>query len=273
MENDPALTPRVERIAEGVFVRLAVDNMAWIDLGDSAVVVDALEQPELEGEVFAAIESTWRGQDARDTDSTTFGGVRYVLNTHGHYDHVALNDAFRRRWGAEVIGQPAAGLPPQGRWFEGPRRKLLMLPLPGCHTQEDCVVWLPEDKVLFVGDIFGWGLVPATRLDDKVARLLVAAYERLIAFGPKVVVPGHGPLCGEKELRRWVEYFRWLVAQVVRARAEGLDDARTRQAAAPPDDMKHWWRFLDWKHEDSLTRTMAAVRSGRLKCVPDRQRG
>jgi glyoxylase-like metal-dependent hydrolase (beta-lactamase superfamily II) len=254
MKNDPALTPRVAKIAEGLFVRLAVDNIAWIDLGDGLLVVDALEQPELEEEVLAAIAST-AGERP----------VRYVLNTHGHHDHVALNEAFRRRWGAQIVCQPAARLPKEGRWFQGPRRKVLMQPMGGCHTAEDCVVWSPQDRALFVGDIFGWGLIPSTRLDDRTARLLVETYEKLIAFDPQAVIPGHGPLCGKAELARWVEYFRWLKDQAARACAAGRSGAEVRRAVAPPADMKTWWRFLDWKHEDSVSRVLSAVRSGRLK--------
>jgi cyclase len=257
MERDPALTPRVVTVADGIHIRLAVDNMAWIDLGDSALVVDALEQPELEGEVFAAIAATLGPTP-----------VRWVLNTHSHDDHTALNEAFRRRWDAKIVSQPAADLPKEGRWFEGTRRKVLMQPFPGCHTAEDCIVWAPAKRVLFVGDIFGWGLVPSTRLDDRMASFLVESYQRLIAMDPRVVVPGHGPVCGRGELQRWTEYFRWLVEGVLAATASGGDDATIRAAVAPPDDMKGWWRFLDWKHEDSVSRVMSAVRNGRLTAAP-----
>jgi cyclase len=271
MAPDPALTPRVAKIAEGIHVRLAVDNIAWIDLGDGILVIDALEQPELEEEVFAAIAST-AGAGAGVAEKP----VRYVLNTHGHYDHTALNEAFVRRWQAQVISQPSAALPKEGRWFEGPRRKVLMQPLPGCHTAEDCIVWAPGEvggagpgeRILFVGDIFGWGLIPSTRLDDKTARVLVAGYERLIAMDPAVVVPGHGPLCGPAELKRWIVYFRWLVGQVLAAVAAGKSESDIRAAVRPPDDMKSWWRFAKWKHEDSVTRVMAAVRNERLTAVP-----
>jgi cyclase len=261
MAPDPALTPHVAKIAEGIYVRLAVDNLAWIDLGDCLLVIDALEEAHLEAEVFAAIASTAApGEPPKP--------VRYVLNTHGHYDHVALNEAFVRRWNAQVIVQPSAALPQEGRWFEGPMRKVLMQPFPGCHTAEDCIIWAPGERVLFTGDIFGWGLIPSTRLDDKTARLLVESYQRLIAFDPAVVVPGHGPTCGRAELARWIEYFRWLVGRVLAAAAAGKNEAEIRAEVRPPDDMKSWWRFAKWKHEDSVTRVMAAIRNQRLTAVP-----
>lgn len=261
MTND-AETPKLVPVADGFFVRQEIDNIAWVDLGGYAVVVDALEHPEKEDEVFSAL-------------ARTLGDVpvRYVLNTHTHYDHVALNPAFQRYFGAEIINQQIAPLGPEGRWFRGSRRSLHMLPAPGCHTEEDCVLWLPEDRALFVGDLFGWGLIPLTRaLRNETAVLLLETYDRLLAYDAAVVVPGHGPLITSGELRRWTEYFRWLVAETARLVVEGADDDGIRRQLAPPQDMRGWWRFLAWKHEDSVSKVLRAVRRG-LLTVAAIQRG
>jgi len=247
-------TAQVIQVAEGFFVRNAVDNMAWIDLGGQAVVVDALEEAHLEEEVFAAIRRTLGDLP-----------IRYVLNTHTHHDHVALNRAFVRRGGAQIVNQDTRTLPPEGRWFEGPRRRLLMLPLGGTHTSQDCVVWAPVDRVLLIGDIFGYGLIPLIgSVDRDSAQLVRDTYRRLIDFDARVVVPGHGPVCATAELRRWLEYFDWLIDQVRRAVNEGLDDAQITRRLPPPQDMRAWWRFVQWKHQDSLCRVLQAVRRGHL---------
>lgn len=251
-------TPKLIQLADGFTVRQAVDNMAWIDLGDWAVVVDALEQPELDREVLAAIAKTLPGRP-----------VRYVLNTHTHYDHTALNAALVREFGAEVVDNASGAIRPEGRWFEGPRRKVLMQPMPWCHTEEDCIVHAPQDRVLFVGDIFGWGLIPLSgELRTETATLLVDTYNRLIALDAAVVVPGHGPLCSTAELTRWVRYLRELVAEVRRACEAHLDDKTILRQIAPPEDMTGWWRFLAWKHADSLGKVLRAERRGRLKGWP-----
>ena len=252
MTTDPAEIPTIETVADGFYVRQEVDNIAWIDMGGYALVVDALEVPELEEEVFAAIRSTLGDLP-----------VRYVLNTHTHYDHVALNDAFRRSFGAEIIDQQNTPSPPDGRWFEGSRRRALMLPTPGCHTPEDCCVWVPDDRALFVGDIFGWGVIPLIRrLCDESFELLRDTYARLIEFDAATVIPGHGPLCTTAELRRWIEYLEWLCEQVVRRCDQGQSDEQIMREITPPKDMAAWWRFLLWKHEDSLTKALSAIRRG-----------
>ncbi len=255
MGTDAAETPKMVAIGDGFFLRQAVDNIAWIDMGDYAIVVDALEQPELEDEVMSAIGQTLGEKP-----------IRYVLNTHTHYDHVALNEAFQRRFGSEIVNQLTCTIPPDGRRFEGERRHVVMLPMPGIHTAEDCVVWVEEDRALFVGDIFGWGLIPLlAALSVETERRLLETYSRLIDFEPVKVIPGHGPVCGVCELRRWVDYYHWLVAQVSKACAGGGTDAEILRDISPPQDMQAWWRFVQWKHQDSVGKVLRAVRRGRLQ--------
>ena len=254
MTVDPVDVAKIVTLGEGFCVRVQVDVIAWIDMGDCGLVIDALELPELEDEVFAAI-----------TDTLGDKPVRWVLNTHTHGDHVALNGAFVRRWGAEIVNQQTAPAGPEGRWFEGPRRKVLMQPMPGCHTAEDCIVWVPEEKVLFPGDIFNWGIIPLIRrLTTDMLKLLEDTYQRLIDFGASVVVPGHGPLCTTAELERWVEYFNWLVDRCKRACESGETDEQITGELPPPEDMKGWWRFVQWKHADTVSKVLRAVRKGNL---------
>ncbi len=250
--TDPADVPSIEKVADGFYVRQAIDNMAWIDMGGFAVVVDALEQRKLAKEVFQAI-----------ADRLGDVPVRYLFNTHTHYDHVALNRAFKKRYQTEIVNQRTTTIPAEGLWYEGERRRALMLPMPGCHTQEDCIVWLPEDRALFVGDIFGWGLVPLTRnINDETAKLLLDTHQKLIDLDPAVVIAGHGPLCGPGELKRWMEYFCELRDRARQAVSQGMDDDAIADLLAPPADMKTWWRFLQWKHEDTVTKIIKAVRRG-----------
>ncbi|MFP4056628.1 MAG: MBL fold metallo-hydrolase [Candidatus Brocadiia bacterium] len=238
-------------VADGVYVRQAVDNMTWTDLGDYAIAVDALEQPELESEVFQAIQSTLGDRP-----------VRYLLNTHTHGDHTALNPAFQRRYGSQVVNQRAADIAPEGRWFEGARRRVQMLPMPGVHSGEDCIVWVPDARVLCSGDLFGWGMIPLVGgLTDEVAEDLMDAYSRMLELEPRAVVPGHGPLASARELKRFVDYFRWL-CEAVRGAAAGASERELQKAVPPPDDMRDWWRFASAKHPRNVGIVARAVGRG-----------
>ncbi len=254
MQIDPAETPTIVRAGERTFVRQAIDNMGWVDMGECVLVVDALEQRKLEGEVLEAIART-----AGDKP------VRYVLNTHTHGDHTALNKMFRKRFAAEIVNYKTCDIPDDGKWFETAAAKVQMLHMPGCHTGKDCVVWVPDDSVLFVGDIFGWGLVgPNGGIAPGQAGVILEIYSRLIALDAKTVVPGHGPVCTTGELKRWAAYFRWLIEEVGARAAEGKTGAQVLEEVAPPEDMHGWWRFLAWKHADSVSKVFAAARRGRL---------
>ena len=255
MTADPGDAVKMVNVADGFRVRQEIDNMAWIDLGDCAVVVDALEHAEKEREVFDAIRA-----DLGDKP------IRYVINTHTHYDHTALNAAFERTFSAEILNHRTSGVGDEGRWLEGTTRRLQILHMPGCHTEEDWVVWVPADRALLVGDIFGWGVIPLTRpLRADTIDLLDKTLARLIDFDASVVIPGHGPVCTTAELRRWVDYLHWLIEVASRGCAEGKSDTEIRQTLGPPDDMKTWWRFLLWKHEDCVAKVLSAVRRGRLE--------
>ena len=254
MAVDPTDTPVIVPAGEGFFVRQAIDNMGWCDMGDYILVVDALEEAHLEGEVMAAI-----------ADSVGDKPVRHVLNTHTHYDHVSLNGAFVKRFGAEIVNQRTETIDPAGKVFEAPGRKVCMIPMPGCHTAEDCVIWAPDDGVLFVGDVFGWGLIPSGGLlNSELRRRLRDTYARLIEFDASIVVPGHGPVCGTAELVRWVEYFNQLLETVAELAASGKSDREITAAVTPPDDMRSWWRFEAWKHADAVSKVLTSARRGVL---------
>jgi len=254
MAADPTDTPEIILASDGFVIRQAIDNMGWCDMGDYVLVVDALEDAPLENEVMTAIADTVGDKP-----------VRYVLNTHTHYDHVSLNAAFEQRFGAEIVNQRTTTIAHQGREFEEPGRKIWMIPMPGCHTKEDCIIWAPDDGVLFVGDMFGWGLIPSGGLlDGALRKLLRKTYARLIAFDAEIVVPGHGPICGTDQLVRWVKYFDWLLETVGEMAAGGRSDDEIREVVTPPEDMLDWWRFVAWKHADALSKVLTSARRGVL---------
>ena len=68
------------------------------------------------------------------------------------------------------------------------------------HTTNDVGVWLPEQKVLFTGDLAFNGGQPFL-LEGSIAgfRLAIAADA---ALAPEVLLPGHGPVCRGEEVDR-----------------------------------------------------------------------
>jgi glyoxylase-like metal-dependent hydrolase (beta-lactamase superfamily II) len=76
------------------------------------------------------------------------------------------------------------------------------------HTPGDLIAWVPDARVAIAADILFIGVTPI--MWTGPAQGWIAALERLLELGAERFVPGHGPICGPDEVRRLLEYWRWL---------------------------------------------------------------
>jgi cyclase len=76
----------------------------------------------------------------------------------------------------------------------------------GGHTPGSSVVWLPEERVLFAGDLIFEGRYPF--LATANVPNLMEALRWLPSFNARVIVPGHGILCGSEEALRQLKYIQ-----------------------------------------------------------------
>ena len=83
------------------------------------------------------------------------------------------------------------------------------------HTASDVVVHLPEEGVLFAGDLL-FRLCTPLGWDGTFAGW-TGALDRMIALEPGVVVPGHGPSCDADGLREMRDYLEHVFAESARA--------------------------------------------------------
>jgi cyclase len=77
------------------------------------------------------------------------------------------------------------------------------------HTEGDLVVHVPDDGVVFAGDVFFHRCTPIG-WEGSTDRW-IAALARVEALEPAWVVPGHGPVCGVdgvREMREYLEYVQ-----------------------------------------------------------------
>jgi cyclase len=75
----------------------------------------------------------------------------------------------------------------------------------GGHTPGSSIVWLPDARVLFAGDLIFEGRYPF--LATASVPDLMNALRRLPDFGARVIVPGHGVLCGYEQVLGQLEYI------------------------------------------------------------------
>lgn len=80
------------------------------------------------------------------------------------------------------------------------------------HTPGDAIVWVPDRRVVFSGDIVFNGVTPIMWAGPTAN--WIAALERIAALEPAVIVPGHGPLCGVERLQELRSYWTYLTRQV-----------------------------------------------------------
>lgn len=90
-------------------------------------------------------------------------------------------------------------------------RPVTLLEVGPAHTAGDVVVHLPDDRVVFTGDILFHGGHPIVWA-GPVANW-VAACERVLQLDAAVIVPGHGPLATPSAVADLKSYFEFLTTE------------------------------------------------------------
>jgi len=238
-----ATTERTIEVAEGVHAYLqepggwCMSNAGIVVGDDGAVVIDTLAT-----ERRAAMLRT-------TVDELCPAVRRIVVNTHHHGDHIFGNHHFGPHativahhhapgemretglaltrlwphvdWGDVRVTPPTVTFADRLALTVGDRRIELIGVAPA-HTTNDVVAWLPDDRVLFAGDVALSGSTPFTLMGSISGS--VVAVERLRRLGPRTIVCGHGPVAGPEVLDETLEYLRWVQA---------LADAGARKGWTP----------------------------------------
>jgi cyclase len=87
-------------------------------------------------------------------------------------------------------------------------REVRLIEVGPAHTPGDLIVWVPDAQIALAADILFVGVTPIMWAGPLEG--WVAALERLLDLGAQRFVPGHGPVCQADEVRRLIDYWRWL---------------------------------------------------------------
>lgn len=241
---------RLDRVSERVYANTegkTGGNVGIVLLEERVLVVDA--QYPLSGADFR-----------RSISTITSKPVTHLLLTHYHGDHVFGSQAFedceivaqrllREKMEVNLKAEWAPGnlermmedmrknRPERAPLLEGLR---IVLPTTtfedrfviedgatvemihtGGHTAGSSFVLVPEDRVLFAGDLvfaktFPWAGEPSADPD-----LWIKAFEMVLKLEIETIVPGHGPLCDKSEVETQLAFFRGVRREMKRLIAEG----------------------------------------------------
>jgi glyoxylase-like metal-dependent hydrolase (beta-lactamase superfamily II) len=133
------------------------------------------------------------------------------------------------------------------------------------HTWGDVIVHLPQRRIVFAGDIAFHSVMP-TAWQGHVSKWVEAA-DRILAMDVEIIVPGLGPLGGQKELAEMRGYLAILKREV-----NLRYDAHLRPGQAAADiDMAKFEGWLNPERIVANTLRLYAEFDGTLTPVNDRE--
>lgn len=214
----------LEQVADGVHAWIQAPGTWWINnagavAGDDSVVLIDTCATRARTERFLAAVAAATGERP----------IRLAVNTHLHGDHTYGNALLpdstiivaheRTRtglladfilaatppiwspspdWGITRIRPPSVTIQDEAMLYAGTRRIELRHPGYAAHTPGDVVAWLPDERVLFTGDLLFHQVTPLVFMGSLPGA--VRSLDWLAGFDASVVVPGHGPLIPGAEL-------------------------------------------------------------------------
>ena len=255
-------------VGEGVYAAIAKDgdrsalgNAGFVVGSDAVLVVDTFATTAAAEELAATIHRL------------TPLPIRWVVNTHYHYDHLGGNAAFTRSGAAVIAHENLRG------WVRSENLKFrkeptpedramvaaLVLPdvtyrdslvvwlgdrrvdvffRPG-HTGGDSVVFVPSANVIFGGDLFWNNTIP--NLIDASTEAWVNTLDGFLQTYPSATfVPGHGAVGKALEVRSFRDYLFGLRMAVARALGEGKSGKDLVEALMPQQKTRFGtWAWFD----------------------------
>lgn len=119
-------------------------------------------------------------------------------------------------------------------------RRIQLIPRRG-HTGSDIALDLPEEDLLFCGDLVWNGMFP--NYMDATPSQLARSVRILQSRSRRIYVPGHGPLADGSDYARYVAVLEGIEATARRAVQEGWTAEEAGQRHQIPSNLGEWTLF------------------------------
>jgi glyoxylase-like metal-dependent hydrolase (beta-lactamase superfamily II) len=230
------VTITIEEVAPGVAVLFGRGGNIGVSYGEDATVIIDDQFAPLTAKIEAAVASL----EAQP--------IKYVVNTHWHFDHTGGNENLgkagatifahqnvrvRMAGGGTVVGNtsppaPKDALPvvtfDQGMRFHINGDTITLMYFGGGHTDGDSVVMWEEKNVVHTGDLYltinSFPFVDRASGGDVYKLMRTLDLVLTMIDDQTKVIPGHGPMSNKAELAA----FRAVIGQAVE-RVEKLHKA------------------------------------------------
>ncbi|MEL7446333.1 MAG: MBL fold metallo-hydrolase [Pseudomonadota bacterium] len=228
--NFDAVEIKTEVIAPGVAVLFGAGGNIGVSYGDDATIIIDDQFAPLSDKIEAAIAEMGASP------------VKYVVNTHWHFDHTGGNEHFgktgatifahdnvrvRMAAGGEAAGTSTPPAPPealpvvtygQGLRFHQNGDVINLAYLGGGHTDGDSVVMWDAKNVVHMGDLY-FNIPGYPFIDTNSGGNVFNAMQSLdLVIGmiddETRVIPGHGPMSNKAELVAYRDMIREAVSRV-----------------------------------------------------------
>lgn len=218
--NYDTVQVRSQQLTPGVYMLTGSGGNIGLAVGDDAVFVVDDQFAPLSPKILAAIAAISRKP------------VRFLVNTHAHFDHVGGNENManagalivahenvRKRMSSEQFIEalnsrtpafPKGALPvvtfAEGVTFHINGDSIVVSHVPPAHTDGDGLVFFTRANVLHMGDTFHNTGLPFVDLSSGGSiHGIIGAAEKALAMtnAQTKIIPGHGPLADRARLQRW----------------------------------------------------------------------
>jgi cyclase len=249
-DHDPVDEPQLHEVSDGVFAFIQPDGTWWINnagfvtANDGVVAIDTCATEKRTRTFLSTI------------GSVTNAPLRTLINTHHHGDHTHGNYLTHPAtivghentrelmiqsgiqhfpgvwetpdWGDLKLAPPTITFDDQLNVWSGDLKLEVHFIGTSAHTTNDVVIWIPERKVLYTGDLIFNGGTPFVVMGSVSGSRI--AIQRLREFDATVVVPGHGPVCDLSvldTLDRYYGFVQNLAVETDRCGVSALEAARS----------------------------------------------